>query len=106
VLSATKLGAVTFNQYDDFDRVYMVLKYDDPNAVVITYGEFLPDRYYDPNSSDPNSGTFGPWETVYWPSEFIALKFGVLSAGIYDLGSRTMPGIEIEQYGILENFGS
>ncbi len=43
---------------------------------------------------------------VYWPSEFIALNFGVLSAEIYDLGSRTMPGIEIEQYGILENFGS
>ena len=41
---------------------------------------------------------------VYWPSEFIGLKFGVLSAEIYDLGSRTMPGIEIEQYGILENF--
>ncbi len=43
---------------------------------------------------------------MYWPSEFIALKFGVLSAELYDLGSRTMPGIEIEQYGILENFGS
>ena len=43
---------------------------------------------------------------VYWTSEFIALKFGVLSAGIYDLDSRTMPGIEIEQYGILENFSS
>ncbi len=31
-----------------------------------------------------------PTVLVYWPSEFIALKFGVLSAGIYDLGSKAI----------------
>ncbi len=63
-------------------------------------------RYSSVGGNSISHDDAGNMTTVYWPNEFIALKFVVLSAGIYDLGSRTMPGIEIEQYGILENFGS
>ena len=84
VLSATRLGAVTFNQYDDFDRVYMVLKYDDPNAVVISYGEFLPGRYYDPNSSDPNSGVFAPWE----PVDVVEYGYDIYGRRTFEKGSH------------------
>ena len=84
VLSATRLGAVVYNQYDDFDRVYRVLKYDDPNAVVISYGELLPGRYYDPNSSDPNSGVFAPWE----PVDVVEYGYDIYGRRTFEKGSH------------------
>jgi len=64
VLAATSLGAVTFNCYDDFDRVYRVMKYEDADALTIDYSSFVPLRYYDPNSIDPNYSEWGPMEPV------------------------------------------
>ncbi|HEV56156.1 MAG TPA: hypothetical protein ENN87_01495, partial [Phycisphaerales bacterium] len=80
VLSTNRRGAVTLSQYDDFGRLCRELRYEDPNAVLITYADFVPSRYFDPNSSpDPNA--VGPYD----PNEVTLADYGPLTpvAAVY-----------------------